>query len=264
MDASPVGRGALASVQRLLVRFLITALGLIGTWQLVIWVVQPPAFMLPPPMEVAEELFRQRGFLFHHAGVTLLEIVIGFFVGLIAGMLLALAMAESSAMERLAKPLVVVSQAFPVFALAPILVLWFGYGLTSKIVMTALILFFPVTSAFYDGLKNADPNLLDLGRVYGAGKRQLMWLIKVPCAAPSLASGVRMAATVAPIGAVVGEWVGASEGLGFVMLRASARVQIDMMFAALVVLAIMALLLRFLVDVAMKRLVHWMPEAHVL
>lgn len=241
-----------------------TLICLLLFWQLVVFAFQMPSYMLPSPLAVAERLVSQAPFLAQHAWITFIEILIGLLVGVLLGSLLALAMSEVRLAERAIKPLIIISQAFPVFALAPILVLWFGYGLGSKIVMSALIIFFPVASTFYDGLKNTDPDLMDLGRVYGASRQQLMRLIKIPAAAPALASGLRMAATVAPIGAVIGEWVGASQGLGFVMLRASARVQIDTMFAALVVLAVMALALRFIVDVGVRRVVHWMPQSYTL
>ncbi len=130
-------------------------------------------------------------------------------------------------------PLLVISQAIPVFALAPILVLWLGYGMASKIAMAVLIIFFPVASSFYHGLRRTEPDLLELARVMDAGTYGVMRFIVIPSAIPSFAAGLRVAAAVAPIGAIVGEWVGSSAGLGYYMLHANARMQIDNMFAAL-------------------------------
>ena len=157
-------------------------------------------------------------------------------------------------------PVVVVSQAIPVFALAPLLVLWLGYGMASKVAMAVLIIYFPVTAAFFDGLRRTDPGWLDLARTMGAGRWAILCRIRLPAALPALASGLRVAAAVAPIGAVIGEWVGASAGLGYLMLHANARVQIDVMFAALVTLAAIGVALYFAVDAGLRRLVPWQPE----
>ena len=148
----------------------------------------------------------------------------------------------------------------PVFALAPLLVLWLGYGLASKVAMATLIIYFPVTAAFYDGLKRTDPGWLDLARTMGGSRLAVLRVIRVPAALPALASGLRVATAVAPIGAVVGEWVGSSAGLGHLMLHANARLQIDLMFAALFVLAVFAVLLYFAVDRALRLALPWQAE----
>jgi putative hydroxymethylpyrimidine transport system permease protein len=132
--------------------------------------------------------------------------------------------------------------------------------MTSKVVMAALIIFFPVAAAFHDGLRRTDPGLVDLATLYGARPSQMLALIRIPAALPALATGLRAAAAVAPIGAVVGEWVGASAGLGFVMTQANARMQTDLMFAALAILVVMALVLWAITDAALKRALHWVPE----
>jgi putative hydroxymethylpyrimidine transport system permease protein len=154
----------------------------------------------------------------------------------------------------------VASQALPVFAIAPLLVIWLGFGMASKIVMATLIIFFPIASSFLDGLRRTDPQLLDLAVISRASRFDTLALIRFPSALPGLASGLRVAAAVAPIGAVVGEWVGASAGLGFVMLQANARVQTDVLFAALFLLALMALAIRALVDGLARRMVPWIEE----
>jgi putative hydroxymethylpyrimidine transport system permease protein len=160
----------------------------------------------------------------------------------------------------LATPIVVTSQALPVFAIAPVLVLWFGFGLASKIVMATTIIVFPVASSFYDGLTRTDEGLLDLATLYRATPLQRLAVIRVPAAMPGLVSGLRMAATVAPIGAIIGEWVGASSGLGLVMMQANAHFQTDFMFAALAVLVALSLALRLAVDRLTRNLAPWAPE----
>ncbi|MBW1842080.1 MAG: ABC transporter permease subunit, partial [Deltaproteobacteria bacterium] len=140
------------------------------------------------------------------------------------------------------------------------LVLWLGYGMTSKIAMAVLIIFFPVTAAFYDGLRSTDPEWLELAQVMNAKPLAVIRYIRMPAALPAFASGLRVATAVAPIGAIVGEWVGASKGLGFYMLHANARMQIDTMFAALAVLAVVALSLYFTVDRVMIKIVYWQKD----
>jgi putative hydroxymethylpyrimidine transport system permease protein len=206
---------------------------------------------------VAVALVASRDLLLANAGVTLLEILLGLACGTLLGIGVALLLAASGMARRWVLPLVVASQAVPVFAIAPLLVVWLGYGIASKIAMATLIIFFPVASAFFDGLRRTDSGLLDLARLYGAGPLDILRLVRVPAALPALASGLRVAAAAAPIGAVVGEWVGASAGLGFVMLHANARMQTDVLFAALLVLGLMATLLWRAVDLLLARLLPW-------
>jgi len=157
-------------------------------------------------------------------------------------------------------PIIVISQATPVFAIAPLLVIWLGYGIASKIMTTMLMLFFPVTSSFFDGLRRTDPGWLDLAQTMNASKWRILWRIRVPAALPALASGLRVAAVFAPIGAIVGEWVGASQGLGYLMLNANARMQIDMMFAALLIIILFSLALYFVIDVLLRLAIPWQTE----
>jgi putative hydroxymethylpyrimidine transport system permease protein len=155
---------------------------------------------------------------------------------------------------------VLVLQASPVFVLAPLFVLWFGFGMASKVAMTTLIIFFPVASAFADGLRRIPAEIIDAARLVAAGPWRILFEIRVPLAMPALVSGLRVAAPLAPLGAVIGEWVGASAGLGFVMVQANARMQTDTVFAAMAVLAALALALRAAVDALAPRLAPWADE----
>jgi len=244
-------------------RFLrLTAItaGLIIIWQAIILITGVPPYILPSPLRVTEAVFTHSGSLFDHAMTTLFEIIAGLLLGTLLGASSALSMIASLSLKRWLLPVLVISQAIPVFALAPLLVLWLGYGLSSKIAMAVLIIFFPVTAAFYDGLRSTEPEWLELAHVMNAKPLAIIRHIRMPAALPAFASGLRVATAVAPIGAIVGEWVGSSKGLGFYMLHANARMQIDIMFAALAVLAIVALSLYFAVDKAMIKLVYWQKE----
>jgi putative hydroxymethylpyrimidine transport system permease protein len=240
-------------------RGLATLAGLLMVWQAVVMLGDLPPYILPDPWAVARSLWHHSGSLFHHAGVTALEIVLGMVLGTLLGCGSALVLGYSRRARRWLLPALIASQAIPVFAIAPLLVLWLGYGMSSKIAMTMLVIYFPVTANFYDGLRHTQRGWLDLAQVMLPEQRRWAVLrhIAIPAALPALASGLRVAAAVAPIGAVLGEWVGSSAGLGYLMLHANSRMQVDLMFAALFVLAALAVGLYFLVDAGSKRLLPW-------
>lgn len=235
------------------------ACGLLA-WQLLVWATGVPPYILPGPDRVLAALAGNADLLARHAAVTLSEILLGIVLGSLIGAAAALLLAASRGARRWLMPLLVASQALPVFALAPLLVLWLGYGMASKVAMAVLIIFFPITAAFLDGLRRTEPGWIELARTMDAQPAAILAQVRVPAALPALASGLRVAAAVAPIGAVVGEWVGSSAGLGYLMLHANARMQVDLMFAALLVLAAMALSLWLAVDRGGRRLVRWQPE----
>ncbi len=219
----------------------------VALWQAIVWIGELPRFILPGPLLVAETLWKSRALIWEHSLVTLTEVLIGLGLGAILGGLSAIALASSSMARALVRPMLVFSQAIPVFALAPILTLWFGFGLWSKVLMALIIIYFPVTSSFFDALMRPNSGWLGLAKVMGASPWRIMWHIRIPAALPGFASGLRLAAVYAPIGAVIGEWVGASKGLGYLMLLANGRAKIDLMFAALIVLALFSVLLHTVV-----------------
>lgn len=248
-----------------MVRFLrplITLAVLLAAWQALVWVAGLPRFILPGPLAVADALYRHAGLLAQHAATTLTEILAGLLLGAVLGSASAVVLASVRGARRWLMPLLVVSQAIPVFALAPLLVLWLGYGMVSKIAMATLVIYFPVTSALFDGLRRTEPGWLDLARTMGASGPATLWHLRVPAALPALASGIRVAAAVAPIGAVIGEWVGSSSGLGYLMLHANARMQVDLLFAALVVLGAFAVALYAATDALLRRALPWLPDSH--
>lgn len=234
---------------------------LVALWQAGVWLFAPARYILPPPIAVASTFLRQPGFLLQNSLVTLTEIGVGLVIGAALGIATAFGVAALPRLGRLVWPMVLILQAFPVFVLAPLLVLWLGFGLASKVAMTTIIIFFPVASAFADGLRRTDQEILDAVSLEGAGHWQTLVSIRVPLAIPTLVSGLRVAAPLAPLGAVVGEWVGASGGLGFVMVQANARMQTDTVFAAMVILAVLTLILRLLIDRLTSDLAPWASEA---
>ena len=219
-------------------------------WQGIVWLTGVPSFILPSPLRVAQAALDNRVLIAENTLVTATEVILGLITGTVLGAFTAVQFATSDRLQRLVMPLLIFTQAVPVFALAPILTLWFGYGIGSKVVMAVLIIYFPVTSAFYDGLTRVPADILDMAKAMGGTKRQIMRRIKIPHALPSLGTGLKLAAVYAPIGAVIGEWVGASKGLGYLMLLANGRAKTDLMFASLFTLVVMTLLLSLAVTKA--------------
>jgi len=243
-----------------LLRVVVSGVVIIGLWQLLVVIFALPHFILPSPFAVFAKLLQRYDILLAHSWVTAQEILLGLLLGLSMGLLFALQMLLFAPLRRWLLPILIASQAIPVFAIAPILMLWLGYGIASKVVMAALIIFFPVTTCCYDGLRNTPTGYLDLAHTMGASKWQLLRSVRLPAALPALASGIRVAVVVAPIGAVVGEWVGASEGLGYLMLQANARMMIDEMFAALFILAALSISLYFIADHLIKKYIPWQQD----
>ncbi|MDP6604282.1 MAG: ABC transporter permease [Rhodospirillales bacterium] len=234
--------------------------GLITLWQAVVWATGWPPYILPGPAAAASAWIANSELIARHGALTLAEILLGLVAGVAFGGASAVVIAYFRPVRRWLLPVLVISQAIPVFALAPVLVLWLGYGIASKVAMASLIIFFPVAASFYDGLRRTESGWLDLADTMNASRWNTLRQVRIPAALPSLASGLRVAVAVAPIGAVVGEWVGSSAGLGHLMLHANARLQVDLMFAALATLALIALALYFAVDQALRRALPWIPE----
>ncbi len=250
-----------------LVTGMVTAAVLLGLWQAYVSLSGIPPFLLPGPGAVLVTLVERFDLIMRHLGVTALEIVLGLAIGTLLGVTSAVLIHTIPAARRIGLPLLVISQAVPVFALAPLLVLWLGYGLWSKVAMAVLIIFFPVTTAFLDGLRRTEPGMLDLAGIMSATLSPfrrtvaLVLHVRIPAALPALASGLRVATGVAPIGAVVGDRVGSSAGLGYLMLHANGRMQIDLLFAALFVLALFSVLLWLSVDALLRRALPWQPDS---
>ena len=227
-------------------------------WQLAVLIGGLQPSILPPPVRVAErfvQAFRD-GTIQPHLGVTLTEIAWGFGVGALLALVVGYAMARSRLAERLLSPYIVAAQAIPILALAPLITIWFGIGLVSKVVICALIVFFPIAVATMVGVRAVDPKLLELGRSLRATRRQRLLTIEVPAALPSIFGGLRVGVTLSVIGAIVGEWAAPSRGLGVLMLQArGALFDIPLMFATLVTIALVGIVLYLVVVLVERRLV---------
>jgi ABC-type nitrate/sulfonate/bicarbonate transport system permease component len=217
--------------------------GLLLLWQLyALRAVRDPQ-VLPAPTAVYAALIGQRDLLWHHTLVTLAETLIGFGVSLATGLALAAIIDLSPLLRRAFYPVLVTSQTIPIITLAPLLVFWFGFGLTSKVIVVTLVCFFPIVVAAADGLQATDPELIKLYRAFGAGPLRIFWSVRVPGALPALFSGIRIAITYSVIGAIFGEYVGASEGLGFYIQQQQHSFATSRVIAAIGVTALLSVAL---------------------
>lgn len=227
-------------------------------WKAIVVVGGLPPFILPPPETVAERFVSAwlDGTVWPHFITTLVEIALGLAVGVALALLAGYGLARSALFERLASPYLVAAQAIPILALAPLLVLWFGNGLASKVVICAVIVFFPVAIATMVGIRSVDGRLIELGRSLRATDRQILATIEIPGALPSIFGGLRVGVTLAVVGAVVGEWAGASRGLAVLLnLARGSLFDIPLMFATLVTIALVGVALYLAVVVLERRLV---------
>lgn len=237
-------------------RALLPVVAGLALWQGIVTGFALPPYILPGPDRVARAFWANRALIGGHALITLGEVLAGLVLGSALGALSAIALALSPFARRAVRPLLVLSQAVPVFALAPILTLWLGYGMASKVAMAVLIIYFPVTSAFFDALMATPAGWLAQARVMGAGRGRILWHLRLPAALPGFLTGLRLAAVYAPIGAVIGEWVGAAGGLGYLMLLANGRAKIDLMFATVLVVAVLTIALHHAVDLLARALLR--------
>jgi putative hydroxymethylpyrimidine transport system permease protein len=236
---------------------------LIGAWQVAATsgaladTLHLESFLVPSPSEIAKSLWENRSLLAENAWVTLKEVLLGFGCALVAGIAFAVALHLSAMLRRAFYPLIIASQTIPIIVIAPILVVWFGYGIGPKLAIVALICFFPITVNALDGLRSVDPDAIKLMRTLDASRRQTFLRIEAPTALPYAFSGAKIAVAVAVIGAVFGEWAGSDSGLGHLMLQDNAQLETARLFASVVVLAAMAIALFALLALAERRIVTW-------
>ena len=215
------------------------------------------ALYLPTPSQVIHSLIENKTILFSAAVITISETLIGLGCAVVLGSSLAISMNLFRSIKFWLQPILLISQALPIFAIAPLLVIWFGYGMSAKIATIVLMLFFPITSSFFDGLRRTHQDWLELATMMQASKWQVLKQICIPAALPYFASGLRVATAAAPMGAIISEWIGANNGLGFLMLSANAHLQIDLMFAALFIIILFSLLFYQLLDRVLQHFIWW-------
>jgi ABC-type nitrate/sulfonate/bicarbonate transport system permease component len=240
---------------------LVFSLLVLGAWQAYTELADISPLLLPSPWEVAQSVVDNASLFARNALVTLQEILIGFALGSAAGIALAVLLTYSRLAERAVYPWLVASQMVPIVAVAPILVVWFGFTIVPKVIVVALVCFFPIVVNTIDGLRAVDPEMVRLMRTLGMSRPRIMRSVRVPSALPYLFSGLKVAMALSVIGAVFGEWVGASEGLGYLMLALNNQLATTELFAAVLVLSVMGIVLFFLVGLVERLVIPWHHES---
>lgn len=242
---------------------LLVVLALLGLWQLAASsgfladALGLEEFLVPSPSQIADVLWQDRSLIFDNAGTTLVEIVAGFGLALVCGLAVGVAFRSSDLVRRAGYPLVVASQTIPVIVIAPVLVVWFGYGIWPKLLIIALICFFPIAVNTLDGLRRTDPVAVKMMRSLDASRMGIFRRVEAPTALPGIFTGARIAAAVAVIGAVFGEWAGSDKGLGHLILQDNAQLMTARMFASVFVLSLIAIALYSLIGLLERAVVRW-------
>ena len=232
---------------------LLTLIALVVVWELVSDFGIVPKYMLPSPVDVILALVGDFTILCGHAAITLQEAFYGLALGVLIGFGFAVLMDSFEWLYRAFYPLVVITQTIPTVAIAPLLVLWFGYEMTPKIILIVIVTFFPITVGMLDGFRSVDPDSVNLLRSMGAKRWQIFRYIKCPASLPQFFSGLRIAAAYSVVGAVISEWLGGFGGLGVYMTRVKKAFAFDKMFAVILLISVISLLLMWLVDLLQKR-----------
>jgi ABC-type nitrate/sulfonate/bicarbonate transport system permease component len=259
------GRGGRVNLSRfrfgVVVLPVLLLLGLLcGGWEAYVRYEHVNEVILPPPSRIGKTLWADHSTILSDLWVTLLEIVYGFLVGFGLGIVSGILIVYSKVMERTLYPLVIASQVIPIFAIAPLLIIWFGFGIKPKVIIAAIIVFFPICVNMVEGLRSADQGIIDVMRSYGASGWKIFRSIRLPASIPYLLVGTQVGITFSVIGAVIAEWVGADKGLGYRMIVANSQSETDLVFAAIVALAVVGVGLFALVRVVGDFVFPWQAK----
>ena len=226
-------------------------------WLLAIHVLHVPSYLLPTPQAVVERLATDFRFLMHHSAVTTYVTLAGFFLSIAIGIPLAVAIVSSPVIDKAVMPWLVLSQTFPKVALAPLITVWFGLGIMPKVMVTFLVAFFPVVVSSVVGLRSIENDMIELADSMKATRLQKFWNFRMPLALPSMFSGIKVAVAFSVVGAVIAEWVGATQGLGYLLLSANATLDTSLLFAVLVCLTVIGIVLYYAVEWLERVMIPW-------
>lgn len=236
---------------------LSTAIALLLIWQLVVRIFNVPIYIVPAPSDVADIFYREFPLLMRNFWPTFMESVAGFFIGNLTAVLIAIAFVHSRLVERAFFPIAVFINTIPILAIAPILVLIFGPGMTAKVVIAALICFFPTLVNMVRGLQSVSPQALELARILSASKSEVFWKIRLPSSLPFMFSALKIASTTCVIGAIVGEWIGANVGLGALIIESTFNFRAPLLYATVFISSGLSVLLFVSVTIAEKLIIRW-------
>ncbi len=237
--------------------FAISIIVILLIWEFAVRHFNTPHYILPAPSKIFLRLATSHSILAYHAIVTLKEVLAGFVLGSLIALLLAIGMSYSKVLDRLFYPVIVLAQTFPKEALAPLFVVWLGFGILPKVVMAALISFFPMTVNTVRGLRSIDPLALDLMKSLSANQRQIFFKLRLPCALPYIFAAMKISVTLSVVGAIIGEFIGASKGLGHLIMVANSEAQVDLLFASLTILGALGVILFLIIERLEKFFLYW-------
>jgi NitT/TauT family transport system permease protein len=239
------------------VKLTLTMIALVLLWEVLCYVLKVPSFLIPSPSQVAVRFYEKRDLYFTHTWVTLYETTAGFLLAVVFGIVSAAVIVVIPKLRDVVMPLLLIAQLVPKVAIAPLLLIWFGYGLMPKILVAFLVAFFPIVVNGASGLAAVQPELMDLGRSLQASRWQTFWKFRIPTALPDLFSGMKIAVTLAIIGAIIGEFVGGNRGLGYLIIVANQELDTALAFAAIFLLSVMGIVLYGLVEMLERILIPW-------
>jgi NitT/TauT family transport system permease protein len=229
----------------------------LGVWEVLCRALDVKTYLLPTPSRIWEELVKQGPSLVEHTWITTYEMLLGFILAAVVGILLAVFIVSSPVFDRSIMPVLIFSQTIPKIAIAPLFIVWFGFGPTAKVLVAFLICFFPIVIDTAVGLRSVSPDMLNLARSMGASWWDIFVKIRVPTALPYIFSGLKVAITLAVVGAVVGEFVGATKGLGYILLKANGELQTPLLFAAIAILTAIGIIFYYVLEAAERVMIPW-------
>ncbi len=230
---------------------------LLAVWQILSGTGLIPKYLLPSPLDMIKAFIEDFPLLMQHAKVTIIEAIVGLGVGILFGFAIATVMDRFESLYKAFYPLIVISQTIPTVAIAPLLVLWFGYEMLPKVILIVIMTFFPITVSLLSGFRSADKDTMNLMRTMGASKMQIFWHVKFPGSLGQFFSSLRISASYAVVGAVISEWLGGFSGLGVYMTRVKKAFSFDKMFAVIFLISVLSLLLMWLINVIQKKCMPW-------
>lgn len=234
-----------------------TIIIIIALWQAIVTLENVPQYILPSPLKIVNTLFKEIDTIAVHTKVTLYESFVGFVISIILSFILAILMDSFSILKKSIYPILVISQTIPTIAIAPLFIIWFGFGPLPKIIVVVMVCFFPIVISLVDGFEKIDRDYINLFHTFKASKLQTFYHLKLPCAMVNLFSGLKIAATYMIMSAVIGEWLGGDQGIGVYMVRAKSAYALDKVFAAILVIVFVSILIIYIIDFIGKKIVHW-------
>lgn len=230
---------------------------LLAGWEAAVRLSEVEPWLLPGPLQIAKSLWQVKELLWLHSLQTIKETLLGLGIAIIVGVLTATLTERWEWLRKTIYPLLIISQTIPIIAVAPLLIIWFGYGMLPKVLVVALVCFFPIAINLADGYRSVDRDMLRLMSAMGASPFRIFTMVKIPAAMPFFFSGLRIAGTYSVMGAVIGEWLGASRGLGIFMTRSSQSYMTDRVFAIILVISLLSLFIFLLIEAAARVTMHW-------